>query len=119
MPSAMEDLNRLNRAIPIVFALIASGINSRMACTSDPGTKEKSGKDSPDWKLAAELADVRDYVPGSETQKLIIKLLTQFDEMRKRFPPVAIRWPNAASPLDYGGPAADYLKWSAQEALKR
>ncbi len=100
MASPTEDLNRLNRAIPIVFALIASRIESVDASKSN----------QEDWTLAAHLADMWDYVPGKETQALIIRLLVDYEKMRQRIQP------GAHSVTDAEG---QYLKWSAQQAVQR
>lgn len=95
MPSPTEEINRLNRAIPIVFALIAGGINSQLACMSSEG----------DWTLAAQLAGMDDYTPSTETQRVIVRLLVQFEAMQARM--------KAPAPLN---PEGEYLKWAAKEA---
>jgi len=89
-----EELARYKRALPIVWALIASGIGSQMAAMGDPGTEEEDGRDSPDWKLAAQLAGHRDdYVPSTETQKLVIRLLVDHEKAVERLKSAAAeRW---------------------------
>ncbi len=79
--TAQEELARYKRALPIVWALIAAGIDSHLAAKADPGTEEENGKDSKDWKLAAQMAEVKDdYVPGTETQLRIIRLLQDYEK---------------------------------------
>ncbi len=107
MPSPTEDLNRLNRAIPIVFALIANGNTAQDAKLFDHGTEAHKGKDSKMWRMAAHLADIRDYVPGTETQTLIVKLLEAYGWMQKRMTP---RRPMGLATA----PVAEYLDWAAK-----
>ncbi len=96
MPSPTEDLNRLNRAIPIVFALIAAGIRSHEASKSNEN----------DWSLAAQLADMKDYTPSVPTQKVVIGLLVQFEAMQSRFQQAV-----APAKID---PIGEYLDWAVK-----
>ncbi len=107
MASPTEELNRINRAIPIVFALIASGNTAQDARLFDLGTEAHKGKDSKMWRMAAHLADIRDYVPGTDTQKLIIKLLDDYGRMQRHMTP---RRPMG---LDIT-PIAEYLDWAVE-----
>ncbi len=95
MPSPTEDLNRLNRAILIVFALIAAGIPSCDASKSNEG----------DWTLAARLAGMEDYTPSVETRRVIIRLLVDFESMQQRIQP------GAHSVTDK---EAEYLDWAVK-----
>ncbi len=110
MASHTEELHRLNRAIPIAFALIANSNTSEEARRQDVGTKERNGKDSKEWRLAAHLANIPDYVPSFETQNLIIYLLGQYEAIQKRIRPKLQRQPD---------PEVEYLDWAAKEAVKR
>lgn len=71
-----EELNRLKRALPIADIMQAMGITSKMASHADPGTPERNGKDSKEWRIAAMSAGFEDdYTPGRETQRLVVQLL--------------------------------------------
>ncbi len=96
MASPTEELNRLNRAIPIVFALIAARIPSVDASKSEDG----------DWTLAAQLAGMQDYTPSLETRRVIINLLMDFEEMQAKL--------KAHLPRPIASAEAQYLAWAAK-----
>ncbi len=76
MPSAVEELARLRVALKIADSLQAAGITSGDVSMANPGTPKANGKDSPDWKLAAQAAGLaEDYCPGTLTQRVVIQLL--------------------------------------------
>lgn len=95
-----------------------------MAVRSNPGTIEHDGKDSPDWKLAAQLAGFTDgYVPSIETQMLIVRLLVDFENMQRSISPLVEVLSKSSTEVTIEqaqtDPESSYLEWAAATARWR